>query len=219
MFYASIIYLKYSILPNIYIGISIFEQLVILPKVSPLLFALPEHTRFSLVDFPLHLPLELLGVDTCLKVITCIMLENKVPSILSPPYYHYLIITSYYLISIDSYFSLRYINSNSLYIYEFSEISIYIAKYYDSTCCGTLHNTDKTLILPIFVGQVILQSRDYNAVSMSVMAFVTMLYPLEYMFPVIPLLPTCMNSCEQVIILNPTLPYYYSLLLPHLNSL
>lgn len=28
---------------------------------SPLLFALPDHTRFSLVDFPLHLPLELLG--------------------------------------------------------------------------------------------------------------------------------------------------------------
>lgn len=28
---------------------------------DPLLFALPDHTRFSLVDFPLHLPLELLG--------------------------------------------------------------------------------------------------------------------------------------------------------------
>lgn len=28
---------------------------------EPLLFALPDHTRFSLVDFPLHLPLELLG--------------------------------------------------------------------------------------------------------------------------------------------------------------
>lgn len=27
-----------------------------------LLFALPDHTRFSLVDFPLHLPLELLGI-------------------------------------------------------------------------------------------------------------------------------------------------------------
>ena len=46
--------------------------------------------------------------------------------------------------------------------------------------------------------QVILQSRDYNALSMSVMAFVSMLYPLEYMFPVIPLLPTCMASAEQV---------------------
>lgn len=44
----------------------------------PLCFALPDHTRFSLVDFPLHLPLELLGVDICLKVLTLILLENKV---------------------------------------------------------------------------------------------------------------------------------------------
>jgi hypothetical protein len=33
---------------------------------------------------------------------------------------------------------------------------------------------------------------------MSVLAFVAMLYPLEYMFPVIPLLPTCMTGAEQV---------------------
>lgn len=45
---------------------------------APLTFALPDHTRFSLVDFPLHLPLELLGVETCLKVLTLILLENKV---------------------------------------------------------------------------------------------------------------------------------------------
>ena len=45
---------------------------------QPLVFALPDHTRFSLVDFPLHLPLELLGVDMCVKVLTCIMLEHKV---------------------------------------------------------------------------------------------------------------------------------------------
>lgn len=30
------------------------------------------------------------------------------------------------------------------------------------------------------------------------MAFVSMLYPLQYMFPVIPLLPTCMTDAEQV---------------------
>lgn len=36
---------------------------------------------------------------------------------------------------------------------------------------------------------------------MSVMAFVAMIYPLEYMFPVIPLLPTCMASAEQVCVL------------------
>ncbi|KAK6619571.1 hypothetical protein RUM43_012328 [Polyplax serrata] len=93
----------------------------------PFVFALPDHTRFSLVDFPLHLPLELLGVDTCLRVLTLILLENK----------------------------------------------------------------------------VLLQSRDYNALSMSVMAFVTMIYPLEYMFPVIPLLPTCM-SCAEQLLLAPT---------------
>lgn len=45
---------------------------------------------------------------------------------------------------------------------------------------------------------MVLQSKDYNALSMSVMAFVSMIYPLEYMFPVIPLLPTCMGSAEQV---------------------
>ncbi|XP_074603461.1 rab3 GDP-GTP exchange factor isoform X2 [Brevipalpus obovatus] len=96
---------------------------------QPSLFALPDHTRFSLVDFPLHLPLELLGVETCMKVLTCILLEHK----------------------------------------------------------------------------IVFQSRDYNALSMSVMAFVTMIYPLEYMFPVIPLLPTCMKSAEQLL-LAPT-PY------------
>ncbi|XP_045681662.1 MAP kinase-activating death domain protein isoform X36 [Phyllostomus hastatus] len=94
-----------------------------------LTFALPDPSRFSLVDFPLHLPLELLGVDACLQVLTCILLEHK----------------------------------------------------------------------------VVLQSRDYNALSMSVMAFVAMIYPLEYMFPVIPLLPTCMASAEQLL-LAPT-PY------------
>ena len=44
----------------------------------PLTFALPESSRFSFSDFPVHLPLELLGVETCLKILTCIMLEHKV---------------------------------------------------------------------------------------------------------------------------------------------
>ena len=44
----------------------------------PMLFALPDHTRFNLVDFPIHLPLELLGIDLCMKVLTLILLENKV---------------------------------------------------------------------------------------------------------------------------------------------
>jgi hypothetical protein len=44
----------------------------------PLEFALPDHTRFSLVDFPLHLPLELLGVDAVMQILAAIMLEYKV---------------------------------------------------------------------------------------------------------------------------------------------
>lgn len=106
-------------------GSTRIELEVLSPTVhEPLLFALPDHTRFSLIEFPLHLPLELLGVDTCLKVLTLILMENK----------------------------------------------------------------------------VLFQSRDYNALSMSVISFVTMIYPLEYMFPVIPLLPTCMSSAEQLLL-------------------
>lgn len=44
----------------------------------PFTFALPDNSRFSLVDFPLHLPLELLGVDACLQVLSCVLLEHKV---------------------------------------------------------------------------------------------------------------------------------------------
>lgn len=43
-----------------------------------LTFALPDNSRFSMVDFPLHLPLELLGVDACLQVLSCVLLEHKV---------------------------------------------------------------------------------------------------------------------------------------------
>lgn len=60
----------------------------------------------------------------------------------------------------------------------------------------------KVLTLILLENKVVLQSRDYNALSMSVMAFVTMIYPLEYMFPVIPLLPTCMSCAEQVRYIN-----------------
>lgn len=47
----------------------------------PLTFALPDNSRFSLVDFPLHLPLELLGVDACLQVLSCVLLEHKVNTV------------------------------------------------------------------------------------------------------------------------------------------
>ena len=52
-------------------------------------------------------------------------------------------------------------------------------------------------------------SRDYNALSMSIMALTSMLYPLQYMFPVIPLLPQCMPSSEHLL-LAPT-PYIIGL--------
>lgn len=51
-----------------------------------LTFALPDPSRFTLVDFPLHLPLELLGVDACLQVLTCILLEHKVRDRFSRPF-------------------------------------------------------------------------------------------------------------------------------------
>ena len=47
----------------------------LMPVIS---FALPDHTRFSLVDFPLHLPIELLDVDTVIRLMTAVMLEYKV---------------------------------------------------------------------------------------------------------------------------------------------
>ncbi|VDM59907.1 unnamed protein product [Angiostrongylus costaricensis] len=101
-------------------------QLEVMPAdISPIFeFALPDHTRFSLVDFPIHLPFELLGVDAAVRVLAAIMLEFK----------------------------------------------------------------------------VVIQSRNYNAVSMCVLSLVHLLYPLEYMFPVIPLLPAYMPSAEQLLL-------------------
>ena len=57
----------------------------------------------------------------------------------------------------------------------------------------------KVFFVLIFL-QVVIQSRDYNALTMSVMAITSLLYPLEYMFPVIPLLPTCMSNAEQLLL-------------------
>ncbi|BHF66379.1 hypothetical protein SprV_0200939600 [Sparganum proliferum] len=60
------------------------------------------------------------------------------------------------------------------------------------------------VILAIILEQkVLVKSRDYNALTMSVLALVAMLYPLQYMFPVIPLLPTSLPGAEQIL-LSPT---------------
>lgn len=55
-------------------------ELEVLPRdVMPIIeFALPDHTRFTLMDFPLHLPIEMLDVDTVIRILTAIMLEYKV---------------------------------------------------------------------------------------------------------------------------------------------
>ncbi|KAL7670288.1 hypothetical protein ACOME3_005227 [Neoechinorhynchus agilis] len=53
--------------------------------------------------------------------------------------------------------------------------------------------------------KVVVQSKDYNALTMSVIGLVHLLYPLQYMFPVIPLLPKSLPSSEQLL-LAPT-PY------------
>ncbi|VDO53318.1 unnamed protein product [Schistosoma margrebowiei] len=46
--------------------------------------------------------------------------------------------------------------------------------------------------------EVVLQSSDYNKLSLTILSLVALLYPLQYMFPVIPLLPACMPDAEQV---------------------
>ena len=100
----------------------------------------------SLCDFPVHLPLELLGVELSLQVLTLIMLERKVTIII-----------------------------------------IVI------------------IITTIIITKVIIHSRDLNSLSLSILALSSLLYPLQYMFPMIPILPTSMPGSEQLL-LAPT-PY------------
>ena len=57
--------------------------------------------------------------------------------------------------------------------------------------------------------KVVLQSRDINSLSLSVLALTHLIYPLQYMFPVIPILPTSMPGSEQLL-LAPT-PYIIGL--------
>ncbi|KRX75297.1 MAP kinase-activating death domain protein [Trichinella sp. T6] len=106
-------------------GLTRVELQVLPPDISEVMtFALPNYTRFTLVDFPLYLLIELLGSENAMTVLLCIMLENK----------------------------------------------------------------------------VLFQSRDYNAVSLCVLAAINLLYPMEYLFPVIPLLPPCLTGAEQLLL-------------------
>ena len=44
-----------------------------------------------------------------------------------------------------------------------------------------------------------MKSQDYSALTFCILAFTRLIYPLEYVFPVIPLLPSCMPNSEQVV--------------------
>lgn len=54
--------------------------------------------------------------------------------------------------------------------------------------------------------KIILHSRSYEFVSQCVMTIQGLLYPLQYLFPVIPLLPTCLPNAENLLLV-PT-PYF-----------
>ena len=56
----------------------------------------------------------------------------------------------------------------------------------------------QVLTLILLEKKIVLQSRDYSALTVSIMSLTKLLYPLEYVFPVIPLLPISMSGSEQV---------------------
>ncbi|VDP63668.1 unnamed protein product [Schistosoma mattheei] len=45
---------------------------------SPLCFALPDQSRLPLVDFPVNLPFEIMGIRKTFRLIMCLLLEQKV---------------------------------------------------------------------------------------------------------------------------------------------
>ncbi len=62
----------------------------------------------------------------------------------------------------------------------------------------TLPPSFQVFSLILLERKVVLQSRDYSALTVSILSLTKLLYPLEYVFPVIPLLPTSMSGAEQV---------------------
>jgi hypothetical protein len=56
----------------------------------------------------------------------------------------------------------------------------------------------QVLSLILLEKKIVIQSHDYSALTISILAMTKLLYPLEYMFPVIPLLPVSMTGSEQV---------------------
>ena len=58
---------------------------------------------------------------------------------------------------------------------------------------NTVLNLDPSFLqvfsLVLLEKKIVIQSRDYSALTASILSLTKLLYPLEYMFPVIPLLP------------------------------
>ena len=118
------------------------------------------HFRFGLCDFPLHLPLELLGVDLALQV--------KMSDI-------------GWKIGGD-----RFLTNTIKYKDSFKNVSKMKLKF-------------QVMTIILLERKVLLHSRDMNALSLCVLSLTHLLYPLQYMFPVIPILPTSMQGSEQLL--------------------
>ena len=63
----------------------------------------------------------------------------------------------------------------------------------------------QVLTLILLERKIVVQSHDYSALSFTILSLTRLLYPLEYVFPVIPLLPPSMKGSEQLLLV-PT-PY------------
>ena len=63
----------------------------------------------------------------------------------------------------------------------------------DGTFCTFQDCSLQVISLILLECKVVLQSRDINSLSLSVLALTHLIYPLQYMFPVIPILPTSMQ--------------------------
>ena len=73
-------------------------------------------------------------------------------------------------------------------------VRVYVCVCVCTCVCVCIHTFLCLLI------QVVFQSRDYNLLSMCVLAVVSLLFPLEYLFPIIPLLPTSLPNAETLLL-------------------
>ncbi|KAM3173377.1 hypothetical protein ACTXT7_012627 [Hymenolepis weldensis] len=110
----------------VHVRVPVFQVYLQPPELGqPIIFALPDGNRFSLVDYSLCLPLRLLGAEKFLKVFFAMLLEQKV---------------------------------------------------------------------------VVLESSHHDRLTTCVLAFTSLCYPLQYLFTVIPLLPSSLKGAEQYLL-------------------